>query len=59
MKTRVVSFFEVESRIRDLVVELGRNPMDEKLILDKVPTCRVHRVHIELLHRYWLHYARA
>ena len=35
MKTRVVSFFEVEKIFRDLVVELGRRPMDEKLVLEK------------------------
>ena len=33
MKARVISFFEVESRFRDLVVELDHSPMDEKLVL--------------------------
>lgn len=35
MKARVISFLEVESRFRDLVVELDRRPMDEKLVLEK------------------------
>lgn len=35
MKTRIISFFEIESRVGDLVVELDRSPMDEKLVLKK------------------------
>ena len=35
MKSRVISFVEVESRFRDLVVELGGRPLDEKLVLEK------------------------
>ena len=35
MKTRIISFFEVENRVRDLVVELDRSPMDEQLVLEK------------------------
>jgi hypothetical protein len=35
MKIRIISFFEVESRVRDLVEELDRSPVDEKLVLEK------------------------
>ncbi len=35
MKTRIIDFFEVESRIRDLVVEIHRSPMDDKLVIEK------------------------
>ncbi len=35
MKTRKIGFFEVEDRIRQVVIELERWPMDEKLVLEK------------------------
>ena len=38
MKARVISFFEVESRFRDLVVELDRSPVDKKIVLEKAAT---------------------
>ena len=35
MKSRVITFSEVEERIRDAVVELERRPMVEKLVIEK------------------------
>ena len=35
MKIRVISFSEVEDRIRDVVIELERKPMDEDLVIKK------------------------
>ena len=35
MKARKISFGEVEDRIREIVLELERRPMDEKLVLQK------------------------
>ena len=35
MKSRKIGFFEVEDRIRKVVIELERWPMDEKLALEK------------------------
>ena len=35
MKTRLISFSEVENIVRDLVAESHRRPLDEKLILEK------------------------
>ena len=35
MKSRVISFFEVEERVRDLVVELENKPVDADSIIEK------------------------
>ena len=35
MKARIIGFCEIENRIREVVVELERRPMDEKLVLEK------------------------
>lgn len=35
MKTRIISFSEVENIVRDLVAESHHRPLDEKLILEK------------------------
>jgi len=35
MKIRIIDFYEVEDRFRDVVIELARRPMDEKLVLEK------------------------
>jgi len=35
MKARIISFGEVEDRIREIVLELERRPIDEKLVLQR------------------------
>ena len=35
MKTRIISFSEVENRVRNLVAEFHRRPLGEKLVLKK------------------------
>ena len=35
MKARKVGFLEIENRFRELVIEIERRPMDEKLVLEK------------------------
>lgn len=35
MKTRIISFFEVEDRIREVVLELDRKPINEQFVLEK------------------------
>lgn len=35
MKTRIIDFYEVEGRFREVVIELTRRPMDKELILEK------------------------
>jgi hypothetical protein len=35
MKGRVISFFEIEERVRELAVELESNPLDVDSILEK------------------------
>jgi len=35
MKIRIIDFYEVEDKFREVVIELARRPMDEKLILKK------------------------
>ena len=33
MKARIISFFEVKEKIREVVIELDRRPMNEELVL--------------------------
>jgi len=33
MKARIISFFEVKDKIREVVTELDRRPLNEKLVL--------------------------
>jgi hypothetical protein len=35
MKTRKIEFCEIENRIREVIMELDRSPMDDKLVLEK------------------------
>lgn len=35
MKTRIISFSEIENRVKDLVAESHRSPLDEKSVLEK------------------------
>ena len=40
MKIRVISFFEVEDKIKEVILELDRRPMDEGLVLTKAGELR-------------------
>ena len=35
MKTRIISFIEVEDRMKEVILELDRNLIDEELVLTK------------------------
>ena len=35
MKTRIIGYFEVEDRIREVILELDRKQIDEKFVLEK------------------------
>jgi hypothetical protein len=35
MKAGKIGFYEIENRIREVIIELERRPMDEKLVLEK------------------------
>ena len=35
MQTRVISFFEIEERMKDLILELESTPLDKESVLEK------------------------